>query len=100
MQFKKLKYLDELTKEEDVNTSTRVEYFINYWQLVFYAQDVIFDKYYLKSHRTIIEKVKLQIEGNFFYAHKYITQFYDDEHYGNDNILIKRIVKKKSKKSY
>eukprot|EP00388_Colpodella_angusta_P002091 GDKJ01006650.1.p1 GENE.GDKJ01006650.1~~GDKJ01006650.1.p1 ORF type:complete len:587 (-),score=8.83 GDKJ01006650.1:42-1802(-) len=99
MQFKKLKYLDELTKEEDVNTSTRVEYFINYWQLVFYAQDVIFDKYYLKSHRTIIEKVKLQIEGNFFYAHKYITQFYDDEHYGNDNILIKRIVKKKVKRA-
>ncbi len=100
MQFKKLKYFDEQTKEEVVNTSIRVEYFINYWQLVFYAQGVIFDKYYLKSHRTIIEKVKLQIEGNFYYAKSNIETFFcNDEHYGNNNILIKRIVKKKVKRA-
>jgi hypothetical protein len=100
MKFQKLFYLDEVSGDIDENISKRVEFFFHYWQFLFTSQKVNFDEYYLKSHRTVIDKVSLQIDGNFNKAKKNINFFFiDGEQFENKNIILKKIAGTKERRA-
>jgi hypothetical protein len=91
MELKKLKYTDE-NGVERINVSRKMEFFIHYWKFIFSGLDFNFDQHYLKSHRTVIQKLRLQVDGNFSHSKKYFTLFLIDEDlFMNDNPVIKSI---------
>lgn len=86
-----LKYFND-DGSENVNVSKRVEFFFHYWQFVFNKPITSTDSFYLKSHRTIIEKVQLQVDGNFKNAKSRILYFFaNDLLYNNSNIIIRKM---------
>lgn len=100
MKFKKLNYIDDTTSLVSIYASKRVEYFFHYWEFIFNYGTVSFDPFYLKSHRTIIDKVKLQINGNYKYARKFIKYFFvDDINFNNKNLIIKKTSKTKVRRA-
>ncbi|TRU46264.1 MAG: hypothetical protein EWV91_13030 [Microcystis aeruginosa Ma_QC_Ca_00000000_S207] len=77
MQLSKIPYANNGVLNQDI--TNRFEFFMHYWQFCFVGHKSSFDPYYLKSHRTVVEKVKLQIEGNYESAKKYIEIFLTNE---------------------
>jgi hypothetical protein len=100
MKLHKLNYTDDVTGEVLQHTSRRVEYFFHYWSLLFSQNGFFFDNNYLKSHRTIIEKLRLQVIGNFKHSKKSIKYYFsDDTTFSNDNLIIKGIKDTKERRA-
>src|SRR5690554_4098777 len=99
MELRKLKYVDENGMEQRY-VSQKMEFFIHYWKYLFSNSDLQLDKHYLKSHRTVIQKLRLQIDGNFDYSKKYFKLFLIDEDlFNNRNSIIKAIGNSKEKRT-
>ncbi|MEZ4983846.1 MAG: hypothetical protein R2795_02215 [Saprospiraceae bacterium] len=49
--------------------SKRIEFMVHYWQYVFSHQHFRLDEEWLKSHRGLLQRIKLQIETNFDSVH-------------------------------
>lgn len=64
MFFQKLRYHDG-TGVEMTEASKRIEFIVHYWQYVFSHQHFRMDEEWLKSHRGLLQRIKLQIETNF-----------------------------------
>lgn len=95
----KLKYLNN-DGSENINISKRAEFFAHYWQFVFNIQNVSYDSYYLKSHRTIIEKIRLQIEGNYENAKNRVEYFFvKDQLFDARDIIIKQLTGTKTRRA-
>lgn len=100
MRLEKIKYYNDVTFEVETFTSQRVEFFLHYWKSLFFSGKVNFDKYYLKSHRTVIDKVDLQIHGNYAHAKKHIKYFFtDDDCFKDTNVIVKEISSIKVKRA-
>lgn len=95
MKLQKLKYIN--TKGIELKFVTKkIEFFLHYWQYVFSNFNYKFDSHIFKSHRTVLHKVRLQIQGNFQKSRGKIKTFFIDEPLFNyDNEIIKYIKRKK-----
>ena len=71
------------------NATQRIEFFFHYWQYVFSNYRLKYDSHIFKSHRTIINKMRLQIEGNYSHSNTYINKFYTNENLFNANSFFK-----------
>ena len=92
MRLKILNYNDDVTGIAHPNISRRVEFFLHYWEFVLLYQKVNFDSDFLKSHRTIINKVRLQVEGNFLHSLKNVRYFFfEDALFKSTDIVLKQI---------
>jgi len=90
MKFTKFIYYNNNIKNP--NITARAEFFFHYWIFLFEKQSINFDTYFFKSHRTVINKVRLQIEGNFSQAQNKIKVFLiNDIYFDTKNIVIKNI---------
>lgn len=95
MKLQKLKYINTKGIELEFVTK-KVEFFLHYWQYVFSNFNYKFDPHIFKSHRTVLHKVRLQIQGNFKDSKGKIKRFFVDEPlFKNDNKIIKYIRRKK-----
>jgi hypothetical protein len=91
MRLLKLSYSDEHTRVPLPEMQYRVEFFFQYWTSLFETRPVSMDLHYLKSHRTIINKVRLQVEGNYKYAKGKINLFMVlDDVFDKNDLIIKR----------
>lgn len=91
MRLLKSSYSDEHTRVPLPEMQHRVEFFFQYWTSLLDTRPVTMDLHYLKSHRTIINKVRLQVEGNYKYAKGKIKIFMVlDDVFDKNDLVIKR----------
>ncbi|MBU6122460.1 hypothetical protein [Hymenobacter siberiensis] len=96
----KLSYKDDVTSQHQPNITARVEFFFHYWKFALTNQRANFDIFFLKSHRTIIEKLLLQIEGNFRYAKpRFVFFFQNDSLFNKKNFIVKNIQQRNVKRA-
>lgn len=70
------------------NASKRIEFLVHYWQYVFSKQNFRLEDEWLKSHRGLLQRVKLQIETNYESGtgiRKKVKTFFVDEKYFDSN---------------
>ncbi len=74
--------------------SKRIEFMVHYWQYVFSYQHFRLDEEWLKSHRGLLQRIKLQIETNYesFGCCKKVKKFLVDEPFFDlSNAIIKSL---------
>lgn len=63
----------------------RIEFFIHYWRFIFSGNNFLkFDDLLFKSHRTVLEKIRLQITGNYKKCETKIGVFFLRDYLFND----------------
>lgn len=81
--------------------SQRMEFFLHYWQYIFRSYRLKIDTDIFKSHRTVLNKIRLEINGNFSRCANNIKVFYKDEDlFKNADPLITYITNKKIKANF
>lgn len=76
-------------KKVSLSVSQRVEFFLHYWDYIMSAYQWKIDNKIFKSHRTVLEKVRLQLEGNYKHSRRYLQSFFiDDELFSPLNSFI------------
>ncbi|MFA5328171.1 MAG: hypothetical protein WC384_10305 [Prolixibacteraceae bacterium] len=93
MQFRPISnYIDSNTEEPVVYINRRLEYFHHYWNFLFKknAGFLLLTHEKFESHRSLLDKVRLQAEVNHKECkHPLKRILFDHEYFKNDNILLR-----------
>ncbi|HAF30930.1 MAG TPA: hypothetical protein DCG75_17975 [Bacteroidales bacterium] len=96
MRFLKVGYKDRETDYKNLNVSKRVEYFLHYWNFLFQNNSglLLIHQEKFESHRSLLEKLELQLTENWSKCNKRVTGFFKSHSYfEKDNILFRKSYK-------
>lgn len=85
---------DSANEDESKHIVKRLEYFLHYWEFIIAENAINFGFRELKSHTSIINRAKLQIEGNFDHCKNNLKKYFiDDSLFNQNNKIFKSLLR-------